>query len=314
MTRPVLVMMRPLPLPLLRANGEEIEVRQFQGDFSLFVGATVLCSTALDRVDADFIAAIPDSVKLIANIGTGYDNIDLVAATEKGIKITNTPVVAEDTADLAFLLILASARQLTANQKFLRAGHWTSTQPATHIGKTAHGTTLGIVGFGQIGQAVARRAKGFNMKVIYHGPRRKPAAEKLLDATYFETLEEMLATADIVSLNCALTAQTKHIINAQTLSAMKSDAVLVNTGRGALIDEAALVAAMKAGHLSAAGLDVFEYEPDIHPGLLELNNVTLAPHIGAATAQCHEAIGACAIENILAQFEGRELISCVDPQ
>ena len=127
MTRPVLVMMRPLPLPLLRANGEEIEVRQFQGDFSLFEGATVLCSTALDRVDADFIAAIPDSVKLIANMGTGYDNIDLVAATEKGIKITNTPVVAEDTADLAFLLILASARQLTGNQKFLRAGHWTST-------------------------------------------------------------------------------------------------------------------------------------------------------------------------------------------
>ena len=314
MTRPVLVMMRPLPLPLLRANGEEIEVRQFQGDFSLFEGATVLCSTVLDVIDADFIAAIPDSVKLIANIGTGYDNIDVVAATEKGIKVTNTPVVAEDTADLTFLLILASARQLTANQNVLRAGRWTTAQPATHMGKTAHGTTLGIIGFGQIGQAVARRAKGFNMNVIYHGPSRKPAAEKLLDATYFETLEELLATADIVSLNCALTAQTRHIINAETLIAMKSDAVLVNTGRGALIDEAALVAAMKAGHLSEAGLDVFEYEPDIHSGLLELNNVTLAPHIGAATAQCHEAIGACAIENILAQFEGRELISCVDPQ
>ena len=314
MTRPVLVMMRPLPLPLLRANGEEIQVRQFDGDFSIFEGATVLCSIVLDVIDANFIAALPDSVKLIANIGTGYDHIDIDAATDRGIRVTNTPVVAEDTADLTFLLILASARQLTANQKFLRAGHWTSTQQPTQIGKTVHGTTLGIIGFGEIGQAVARRAKGFNMNVIYHGPRRKPAAEERVGATYFKTLEDMLATADIVSLHCPLTEQTKHIINAQTLSAMKSDAVLVNTGRGALIDEAAFVDAMKAGHLSGAGLDVFEHEPDMHPGLLELDNITLTPHIGAATAQCHTAIGICAIENILAQFEGRELISCVDPQ
>ncbi len=313
MTRPVLVMMRPLPLPLLRANGEEIEVRQFDGDFSIFEGATVLCSIVLDVIDANFIAALPDSVKLIANIGTGYDHIDIDAATDRGIRVTNTPVVAEDTADLTFLLILASARQLTANQKFLRAGHWTSTQQPTQIGKTVHGTTLGIIGFGEIGQAVARRAKGFNMNVIYHGPRRKPAAEERVGATYFKTLEDMLATADIVSLHCPLTEQTKHIINAETLSAMKSDAVLVNTGRGALIDEAAFVDSMKAGHLSGAGLDVFEYEPDMHPGLLELDNITLTPHIGAATAQCHSLIGACAIENILAQFEGRELISCVNP-
>ena len=313
MTRPVLVMMRPLPLPLLRANGEEIQVRQFDGDFSIFEGATVLCSIVLDAIDANFIAALPDSVKLIANIGTGYDHIDIDAATDRGIRVTNTPVVAEDTADLTFLLILASARQLTANQKFLRAGHWTSTQQPTQIGKTVHGTTLGIIGFGEIGQAVARRAKSFNMNVIYHGPRRKRAAEERVGATYFKTLEDMLATADIVSLHCPLTEQTKHIINAETLSAMKSDAVLVNTGRGALIDEAAFVDAMKAGHLSGAGLDVFEHEPDMHPGLLELDNITLTPHIGAATAQCHSLIGACAIENILAQFEGRELISCVNP-
>ena len=136
MTRPVLVMMRPLPLPLLRANGEEIQVRQFDGDFSIFEGATVLCSIVLDVIDANFIAALPDSVKLIANIGTGYDHIDIDAATDRGIRVTNTPVVAEDTADLTFLLILASARQLTANQKFLRAGHWTSTQPPTRMGKS----------------------------------------------------------------------------------------------------------------------------------------------------------------------------------
>ena len=313
MTGPVLVVMRPLPFPVLRANGEEIEVRQFGGDFSVFEGATVLCSIVLDVIDANFIAALPDSVKLIANIGTGYDHIDIDAATDRGIRVTNTPVVAEDTADLTLLLILAAARQLTANQKFLRGRLWTSTQQPTQIGKTVHGTTLGIIGFGEIGQAVARRAKGFNMNVIYHGPRRKPAAEERVGATYFKTLEDMLATADIVSLHCPLTEQTQHIINAETLSAMKSDAVLVNTGRGALIDEAAFVDSMKAGHLSGAGLDVFEYEPDMHPGLLELDNITLTPHIGAATAQCHSLIGACAIENILAQFEGRELISCVNP-
>ena len=313
MTQPILVVMRPLPFPVLRANGAEIQVRQFDNDFSIFEGATVLCSIVLDVIDANFIAALPDSVKLIANIGTGYDHIDIDAATARGIRVTNTPVVAEDTADLTFLLILASARQLTANQSFLRAGHWTSTQQPTQIGKTVHGTTLGIIGFGAIGQAVARRAKSFNMNVIYHGPRRKPAAEERVGATYFKTLEDMLATADIVSLHCPLTAQTKHIINTQTLKAMRSDAVLVNAGRGALIDEAALVDAMQGGHLSAAGLDVFEHEPVVHSGLLELDNVTLAPHIGGATTQCHAAIGACAIENILAQFEGRELISCVNP-
>lgn len=313
MTRPVLVLMRPLPFPSLRANDQEIEIRQFQGDLRVFEGATVVCSIALDVLDSSFFAAMPDSVKLIANLGTGFDNIDLVAATEKGIWVTNTPVVAEDTADLTFLLILASARQLTASQSFLRAGLWNSTQPATRLGKSIHGTTLGIVGFGEIGQAVARRAKSFNMNVIYHGPRRKPAAEERVGSTYFKTLEDMLAKADIVSLHCPLTAQTEHIINVQTLKAMKSDAVLVNAGRGALIDEAALVDAMQGGHLSAAGLDVFEHEPVVHPGLLELDNVTLAPHIGAATAQCHAAIGACAIDNILAQFEGRELISCVNP-
>ena len=313
MTQPILVVMRPLPFPVLRANGEEIQVRQFDNDFSIFEGATVLCSIVLDVIDANFIAALPDSVKLIANIGTGYDHIDIDAATARGIRVTNTPVVAEDTADLTFLLILASARQLTANQSFLRTGLWAATQQPTQIGKTVHGTTLGIIGFGAIGQAVARRAKSFNMNVIYHGPRRKPAAEERVGATYFKTLEDMLATADIVSLHCPLTAQTKHIINTQTLKAMRSDAVLVNAGRGALIDEAALVDAMQGGHLSAAGLDVFEHEPVVHSGLLELDNVTLAPHIGGATTQCHAAIGACAIENILAQFEGRELISCVNP-
>ncbi len=312
MADPILVITLPLPLPELAVNGQVVETRVFEGDFSVFDQAQVVCSTVLNTIDADFIARLPDTIKLIANIGVGYDNIDLVAASARGIAVTNTPVVTEDTADLTFLLILAASRQLTANEAFLRAGQWTEAQPLGTLGKTIHGSKLGIVGFGEIGQAVARRAKAFNMNILYHGPRPKPAAETALGASYFDKLEDMLAEADIVSINCPLTDSTHHIMNAASIAAMKPDAVLVNTGRGPLVDEAALVSAMQAGHLFAAGLDVFEREPEVHPGLLKLENVTLAPHIGSATAQCRGAMVGCALQNVQAHFEGRELLTPVN--
>ncbi len=310
--KPILVMTMPLPFPELKANGKTIEVRLFDNDFSVFEHAQVICSTALNTINSDFIAKLPDSIKLIANIGVGYDNIDIAAATAKGIAVTNTPVVTEDTADLTFSLILAASRQLTANEKFLREGKWTITNPIGSLGKTVHGTKLGIIGFGEIGQAVARRAQAFNMEVLYHGPRRKIDAEEQLEATYFEKLTDMLAQADIVSINCPLTNNTRHIINAETIAAMKSDAVLINTGRGPLVNESALFEAMKNGHLFAAGLDVFEQEPTVHPELLTLPNVTLTPHIGSATSQCRGAMAGCAIGNILAQMEGRALLTQVN--
>lgn len=310
--KPILVMTRPLPFPELKANGESIETRLFDGDFSVFENAQVICSTVLDVLNHDYIAKLPESIKLIANIGVGYDNIDLAAANAKGISVTNTPVVTEDTADLAFSLILAASRQLTANEKFLRDGQWTATTPMGSMGKTVHGSKIGIIGFGEIGQAVARRAKAFNMDILYHGPRRKIDAETSLAASYFDNLTEMLATADVVSINCPLNDNTHHIINEETIAAMKPDAILVNTGRGPLVDETALVNAMKNGHLFAAGLDVFEYEPEIHAELLTLPNVTLTPHIGSATSQCRSAMAACAIGNILAQMEGRLLLSKVN--
>jgi len=313
MKKPVLVMTMPLPFPELSANGQVIERRLFEDDFSVFDQAQVICSTALNSIDAQFIAQLPDTIKLIANIGVGYDNIDLAAAHARGIAVTNTPVVTEDTADLTFLLILAASRQLTANEAFLRAGNWTPDQLMGALGKTVHSNKLGIIGFGEIGQAVARRARAFNMEILYHGPRPKPEAEAAIDATYFEKLEDMLAQADIVSINCPLTEGTHHIMNADTIAAMKPDAVLVNTGRGPLVDEEALFQAMRAGHLSAAGLDVFEREPEVHPGLLELENVTLTPHIGSATSQCRGAMANCAIQNILAYFEGRALPTQVSP-
>jgi lactate dehydrogenase-like 2-hydroxyacid dehydrogenase len=310
--KPILVLTMPLPFPELKANGESIETRLFDGDFSVFDNAQVICSTALNVIDSDFIAQLPSSIKLIANIGVGYDNIDLVAATEKGIAVTNTPVVTEDTADLAFSLILAASRQLTANEKFLRDGQWSITNPIGCLGKTVHGAKLGIIGFGEIGQAVARRAKAFNMDISYHGPRRKVDAEAKLEATYFENLTDMLATSDIISINCPLNKNTRHIINEETLATMKPDAILINTGRGQLVDETALVTVMKKGHLFAAGLDVFEHEPEIHAELLALTNVTLTPHIGSATSQCRGAMAACAIGNILAQLEGRLLLNKVN--
>ncbi len=310
--KPILVMTMPLPFPELKANGESIETRLFEGDFSVFDNAQVICSTALNVLNHDFIVQLPESIKLIANIGVGYDNIDLAAATKKGITVTNTPVVTEDTADLAFSLILAASRQLTANEQFLRNGQWSATNPMGCLGKTVHGAKLCIIGFGKIGQAVARRAKAFNMEISYHGPRRKIEAEAPLEASYFDNLTDMLATSDIVSINCPLNENTHHIINAETIAAMKPDAVLINTGRGPLIDESALVDAMKNGHLFAAGLDVFEHEPEIHAQLLTLPNVTLTPHIGSATNQCRSAMAACAIGNILAQMESRTLLTAVN--
>lgn len=310
--KPILVMTMPLPFPELKAKGEIIETRLFDGDFSVFENAQVICSTALDTLNNDFVVQLPDSIKLIANIGVGYNNIDLAAASKKGIAVTNTPVVTEDTADLAFSLILAASRQLTANEKFLRDGQWSTTNPIGCLGKTVHGAKLGIIGFGEIGQAIARRAKAFNMDISYHGPRRKVDAEAKLEATYFESLTDMLATSDIISINCPLNKNTRHIINEEALAMMKPDAILINTGRGQLVDETALVTVMKKGHLFAAGLDVFEHEPEIHAELLTLPNVTLTPHIGSATSQCRGAMVTCAIGNILAEMEGKALLTSVN--
>lgn len=311
MPPPVLVLTRPLPLPTLTANGQGVEVRLYDDGPGVLQGAQVLCCTALDRIDADFIDSLPSSVRLIANIGVGYDNIDLKAAARRDVAISNTPVVADDTADLALLLILATARRLYANEAMLRAGEWGQAKASETLGQTVHGKTLGIIGLGEIGQAVARRARAFNMNVVYHGPSRKQAAEASLQATYCEQLHDLLQVADIVSLHCPLTAASHKIIDAAALASMKPGAILVNTGRGPLVDEEALVAALGSGSLAAAGLDVFEHEPEVHPALLTMSNVTLSPHIGSATAECRSAMVTCAIQNAIACLEGRALLNPV---
>ncbi len=260
--------------------------------------ARVYVSTALDPVRSELIERMPASLGLIANIGVGTDNIDLAAAARRGIAVSNTPVVTEDTADLTMALLLAACRRLSIGERLLRDGRFGEAQ--RHLGIRVHGKTLGIVGFGAIGQAVARRAAGFGMRILYHGPRRKSAAEAETGAEFKAALEDLLGESDIVSLNCPLNEQTRHVMNAGSLARMKPGAVLVNTGRGPLIHEQALVDALASGHLGGAGLDVFEFEPEVTPALLGFDNVTLLPHVGSATGECRRDMALRVVENIRA--------------
>lgn len=257
--------------------------------------ASVVISTAFDNLDADAIARLPVSVRLISNLGAGVDKIDLEAAKRKGIAVTNTPIVADDTADLAFALLLATMRKTSYSEYFLRQNDWATA--ASIMGVTPRGKTLGIIGAGAIGSAMARRAQAFGLKLCYHGPNQKPALEQELDIQFEPTLEGLLAKSDVISLHCPLTEDTQHCINAVTLAAVKPGAFIINTGRGPLINEKDLVDALNSGHLGGAGLDVFEYEPQVHPELLNNPHVTLTAHIGGATPECRMAIVKQAIDN-----------------
>ncbi|MEZ5697228.1 MAG: D-glycerate dehydrogenase [Sphingomonadaceae bacterium] len=290
---------RPLPLPEMELAGRQVRFVHAEAG-AVPDGAVALLSTAVDPVDAALISTLPDSVGLIANLGVGYDNIDLAAAAARGLLVSNTPVVTEDTADLAFALILAACRRVGQGERFLRAGKWneTGTPP---LGTRVHGAKLGIIGFGAIGQAVARRASGFGMTVLYHNRSRKPVQANALSARYCKDLAELLAAADIVSIHAPLTEETRHLIDADALAACKPGAVLVNTARGPLVDEDALIAALETGHIAAAGLDVFSEEPSFPEALLAMEQVVLTPHIGSATAQCRTDMVQRGIANI-AQF------------
>lgn len=284
MSELTLIVARQLPEALMGAlqNFGEVQVLA-AGDAPIERG-DIFVSTALDPVEAELINRFPTTLKLVANIGVGYDNIDLDAATCRGIAVSNTPVVTEDTADLVFTLILATCRRLSASERHLRDDNWAA--GASQLGQRVHGKTLGILGFGAIGQAVARRAKGFNMSVLYHGPSPKPEAEAETGARYCATLQELLSNTDILSLNCPLNRSTHHLLNEEALSQLKPGAIVINAGRGPLIDENALIDALVSSHLGGAGLDVYEFEPEVPQALMALENVTLLPHIGSATREC----------------------------
>lgn len=312
MKTPIIVTARELPAALIVHLQTLGEVRCYdpENPEESLKDASVWLGTAVDPVRADVIARFPESLGLIANLGVGTDNIDLKAAAEAGLQVSNTPVVTEDTADLTFALLLSTCRRLNESEQPLRTGDWAT--GASILGRRVHGKSLGIVGFGAIGQAVARRARGFDMRVCYHGPSRKAEVEGDTDAKFCATLDELLAMSDIVSLNCPLTDETRHLINEQTLASMKSGAILINTGRGPLVHEEALVSALKSGHLGGAGLDVFEFEPAVTPALCELPNVTLLPHVGSATGECRTEIVLRGLGNIRTFLEtGKVLDPCV---
>ncbi len=310
MTKPKILVSQYIPDPLIAVLESLAEVSRYSDDAATLEGATVYLSTAVEPVTAAMIEGLPDSLGLIANLGVGTDNIDLAAAAKRGILVSNTPVVTEDTADLTLALMLAACRRLTVSERLLRAGDWAGSK--AHLGNRVHGKTLGIVGFGAIGQAVARRAQGFGMEILYHGPSAKPEAEQALGARYCASLTELLQQADIVSLNCPLSDATHHLINTETLSQMKPGAVLINTGRGPLIKEVDLVAALQSGHLGAVGLDVFEFEPQVTPELLTFDNVTLLPHIGSATGECRQDMAMRGFANIKQFLETGQPIDSVE--
>jgi glyoxylate reductase len=269
-------------------------------------GAAGILPTVTEKMDAEVMDAAGDGLKVIANMAVGYDNVDLDAAGERNVVVTNTPeVLNETTADTAFMLLLAAARRLGEAERLLRSGGWEAWGPMQLTGPDVWGKKLGVVGFGRIGQAVARRARGFDMEVLYHDQYRIESAEKESGVRYVE-LDELLRTCDFISVHTPLTDETHHLIGATELGRMKSEAVLINTSRGPVVDEAALANALAEGRIFAAGLDVYEKEPEVHPKLLELENAVLAPHIGSASVETRDRMAVLAAENIVAVLSGEE--------
>jgi glyoxylate reductase len=269
-------------------------------------GAAGILPTVTEKMDAEVMDAAGDGLKFIANMAVGYDNVDLDAAGERNVVVTNTPeVLNETTADTAFMLLLAAARRLGEAERLLRSGGWEAWGPMQLTGPDVWGKKLGVVGFGRIGQAVARRARGFDMEVLYHDQYRIESAEKETGVRYVE-LDELLRTCDFISVHTPLTEETHHLIGATELGRMKPEAVLINTSRGPVVDEAALADALAEGRIFAAGLDVYEKEPEVHPKLLELENAVLAPHIGSASVETRDRMAVLAAENIVAVLSGEE--------
>lgn len=267
-----------------------------------------------DKVDAALLAAAP-KLRAVANIAVGYNNIDVPACTARGVLATNTPGVLDDsTADLAWALMLGTARRITEVERRIRAGEWTGWRLKQWLGVDVHHATLGIVGMGRIGQAIARRASGFEMKVVYHNRNRIAAElERQCKASYV-TLDELLAQSDFVVLQVPYSPQTHHLIGAVQLAKMKPGAILINSTRGGVVDDAALVDALKNGRLRGAGLDVYENEPKLHPGFLQLDNVVLAPHVGSSTEATRRAMAMLAARNLVAALTGQQPPNLINPE
>ncbi|HET7591089.1 MAG TPA: D-glycerate dehydrogenase [Solirubrobacterales bacterium] len=320
---PTFAISNRLPEPAvaaLRAAGEvRIDEREGpipRGDLlALVAGADAALTLLHDRVDEGVLEAAGPQLRCVANVAVGYDNVDVAAAARRGIVVTNTPGVLDDaTADLTLALLLAATRRVAEGDRLIRAGRpWTW---GLHfmLGSDLRGKLLGIVGLGGIGRKVAARARAFGMRIAYHSRNPAPAAvEAALEAERMP-LERLLAAADVVSLHCPLTAETRHLVGAEELAAMKPAAVLVNAARGPVVDEAALARALATGEIAAAALDVFEHEPRVEPALLELENVVLSPHLGSATVETRTAMAELAARNAISVLGGQGPLTAVPPQ
>jgi len=268
--------------------------------------ADVLVPTVTDRIDAKILSQAGEQLRLIANYGAGVDHIDLATARQRGITVTNTPdVLTEDTADMTMALLLAVSRRLTEGERGLRNGDWPGWSPTWMLGNRIYGKRLGIIGMGRIGQAVARRARGFGLSIHYHNRRKlHEDIENELEATYWESLDQMMARMDFVSVNCPHTPATYHLLSARRLKLLRENAVIINTARGEIIDENALTRLLANGEIAGAGLDVFEHEPAVNPKLLALDNVVLLPHMGSATQEGRIDMGEKVLINIKTFVDG----------
>lgn len=314
---------RELPdpaLPLLRDPCQEVAVNPHDRALAreellaAVAGRDGILCTGQDRIDAELLDAAGAGLRAVANYAVGYDNIDEELLTGRGIPFSNTPDVLTDaTADLAWALMLAAARRIVEADRYVRDGLWQGWGPSQMLGMDFAGRMLGIVGAGRIGQAAARRATGFGMQILYWNRSAKPGFEAECGARRVQ-LDELLRQSDFVSLHLPGTPETRHIIGERELGLMRPTAVLVNTGRGPLVDEAALVAALRERRIAAAGLDVFEEEPKVHPGLIELDNVVLAPHIGSATHQARSKMAEVAATCLIEMMEGRCPPQCVNEE
>jgi len=266
----------------------------------------VLVPTVTDMIDAELIAKAPERLQLIANFGNGIDHIDLNAARQKRIIVTNTPgVLTEDTADMTMALILSVPRRLAEGEKLIRSGSWTGWSPSGMLGHRISGKQLGIIGMGRIGQATAQRARAFGLSIAYHNRQRLPqAVEEQLGAKWVEDVDALLGESDIISVNCPLNADSRGMLDARRIGLIRPDAYFINTSRGEIVDEDALIKALGAGRIAGAGLDVFAHEPAVDPRLLALSNVMLLPHMGSATHEGREATGDKVIANIRTWVDG----------
>jgi glyoxylate reductase len=307
-------------LAALRAAGEvRVDEREEQIPrrdlLELVTGATAILTLLHDRVDEELLDAAGPQLRCVANVAVGYDNVDVAAAARRGVVVTNTPGVLDDaTADLTMALVLAAARRVVEGDRLVRSGHPWTWGMHFMLGGDLRGKRLGIVGLGGIGAKVAARARAFGMEIAYH--QRDPAPPEVAEPLGAERmpLEDLLASSDVLSLHCPLTAETRHLIGGAELETMKPSAILVNGARGPVVDEAALAEGLAAGKIAAAALDVYEREPRVEPGLLELDNVVLSPHLGSATVETRTAMAELAARNAISVLGGQGPLTPVAPQ